>query len=281
LAAGSFDVFHPTYYDPYFLEYLGDKPFVLTIHDMIHEKFPELFDLGDATAAKKKRLAEKAAGIIAVSENTKRDIVELYGMDPGRVSVVYHGSQLARGGKVGAGLPERYILFTGTRASYKNFYFFVASIARVLLEEPDLYLVCSGSSFSANELEFFAHLGIGERVIRRAVAEGELYAYYAGALFFAFPSYYEGFGIPILEAFEAGCPALLAKASCFPEIAGDAALYFDPKDSGALADGARELIRSQALRAELSRKGRERFGQFSWDETYRKTAECYHRALGR
>ena len=85
-----YDIFHPTYYDDYFLEYIGNKPFVLTIHDMTYEKFPEFFPLNDKTAKIKKNLAQRATHIIAVSENTKKDIIEFWGIDNEKVSVIYH-----------------------------------------------------------------------------------------------------------------------------------------------------------------------------------------------
>jgi glycosyltransferase involved in cell wall biosynthesis len=275
LEGGDFDLFHPTYYDPYFLERIGDRPFVLTIHDMIHEKYPELFQMGDMTSECKKRIALKAALIIAVSENTKRDIIGSYGIDARRIRVVYHGSNLPKGSSSGLDLPREYILFTGTREGYKNFSFFVISVAELLRDRAGLFLVCTGPRFSRAESAFLAGLGIEDKVIHRFFPEGALYRLYEEARCLVFPSYYEGFGIPILEAFEAGCPALLARASCFPEIAGDAALFFDPKDRQELLGSLVGLLDSEALRRELAAKGRRRLRDFSWDDTYERTMSCY------
>lgn len=275
LEGGDYDVFHPTYYDPYFLDRLGGKPFVLTIYDMIHERYPELFNIGDSTGAAKKRIALKAGRIIAISENTKNDIVRHYGIERDRISVIYLASSLARGGKRRLGLPERYILYTGTRDGYKNFRFFAAAIAELLIKSPGLSLVCSGPRFSRDELSFLAMLGIADKVLHVFAAEDELFQLYGRAACFVFPSYYEGFGIPVLEAFEAGCPTLLARSSCLPEIGGDAALYFDPKDRTELLASLGEILGSEALRGELRAKAYERAASFTWDETYRRTIECY------
>jgi glycosyltransferase involved in cell wall biosynthesis len=275
LKRGDFDLFHPTYYDPYFLDVLGNRPFVVTIYDMIHEKFPENFWSEDPTGERKKRVALEAALIIAISENTKKDILSAYEIDPGKIRVIYLGSSLRKGAIEGIDLPDNYILFTGMRHGHKNFGFFAATIAELLIAKPDLYLVCTGPQFSREEAALFSNLGIAKKVLHRFAPEAALYSIYSRARCFVFPSYYEGFGIPILEAFEAGCPVLLARASCFPEIAGDAALYFDPREGQELLDSLSELLKSESLRGELIAKGRKRLRDFSWDLTYSRTMDCY------
>lgn len=280
LKAGDFDVFHPTYYDPYFLPHLNGKPFVLTIHDMIHEKFPEFFSLQEPAGRNKRILAERAARIIAISERTKSDIVDLYGIPASRIDVVYHGSDLPKPSaeeiRPGAG---GYILYTGTRTGYKNFYFMAAALASLLRGHSELSLVCTGPGFSASELRYFQELGIDDKVFHRFVADTELYALYRDAACFVFPSYYEGFGIPILEAFGAGCPAVLADASCFREIAGDAALYFDPKDGECLRRHVRSILEDHIHVEALIRKGSERLRCFSWAKTVAGTMSVYEKAL--
>jgi glycosyltransferase involved in cell wall biosynthesis len=172
-------------------------------------------------------------------------------------------------------LPEEYILFTGTRDGYKNFQFFIISIADLLRKSKNLFLVCTGAGFSKDEAALFIRLGIGEKVLHRFASEKEILHLYKAAICFVFPSYYEGFGLPILEAFESGCPVLLARASCFPEIAGDAALYFDPKNKQELVDTIWEILNNITLRNELAKKGFDRVSMFSWDNTFQKTIECY------
>ena len=275
LSEAAFDVFHPTYYDPYFLDALGDKPFVLTVHDMIHELYPELYGLDDQVRSWKRQLISKAAAIIAVSENTKKDLQAVYGVENSRISVIGHGSELKKTGKRQILVEGSYILFTGARGGYKNFYFALEAIAPLLLQPVGPSLVCIGSAFSGEERKLFIELGVIDRVIHIGADESDIYDLYAGALFLLFPSYYEGFGMPILEAFEAGCPVLLADSSCFPEIAGDAGLYFPPKDCASLLAAATELTRSPSLRTELADKGRERGKAFSWKRCRDLTRECY------
>ena len=116
------------------------------------------------------------------------------------------------------------------------------------------------------------------RVQQRNVADGDIAACYAHAEVFVFPSLYEGFGIPILEAFSCGCPTLLARASCFPEIAGDAALYFDPQTPGSMAAALTRLLGDAALRDQLRARGRARAAEFTWERTTARTLDIY-RAL--
>ncbi len=282
LKSGDFDVFHPTYYDPYFLPYLGGKPFVLTIHDMIHEIFPEFFSLSEPTSRNKRILAERADRIIAVSERTKQDIVEVFGIPDSRIDVIYHGSDLKTTlDRLAPRVVEgRYILYTGTRTAYKNFHFMVAALAPLLREHQDLSLVCTGPAFSGEEVAYIKELGILQAVKHRFVRDSELADLYGNAACFVFPSYYEGFGIPILEAFGCGCPVVLSDASCFREVAGDAALYFAPKSGEGLRRSVRSLLDDAKLAADMVGKGSERGLEFSWSSTVEGTMRVYAKAVG-
>jgi glycosyltransferase involved in cell wall biosynthesis len=276
-----FDIFHPTYYDPYFLEYIGSKPFVLTVHDMIHEKFAHLFanDLtAKPTIENKKKTILAAAHIIAVSENTKNDIIEHYGVADSKISVVYHASSLIKSIHTTLQLPSHYILYVGTRYLYKNFNTFIHAVKNILIEK-NIKLLCVGAPFNNEENTLLQELGISEYCIQLFVDDNELYKVYANALFFAFPSLYEGFGIPILEAFDAGCPALISNTSCFPEIAGDAAAYFNPYDIADIESAVRRLTENETERMELITKGTERIKTFSWKNSAKQTVEVYKKVL--
>lgn len=280
LRAGGHDLFHPTYFDPYFLEHLRGRPFVLTVHDLTHDVMPELLPTRDDVAARRRLLAARAARIIAVSEHTRRDVIERLGVDPAKVDVVHHGFGWAAPPAPPPPLPERYLLYTGTRFAYKNWAFFVEAIAPLLRDVPDLHLVCVGAPFSAEERAHVGRLGLADRVVPAVVREGALRAVYAGAVAFAYPSLYEGFGIPVLEAFAEGCPAVLARASSLPEVGGEAALYFDPRDAASIRDALARLLGDPALRAELVARGRARVAEFTWERACAATAETYRRALG-
>jgi glycosyltransferase involved in cell wall biosynthesis len=274
-----FDVFHPTYYDDYFLEFIGIKPYVITIHDMIYEKFPEIFPIADNTTMIKHKIAQKASHIIAVSENTKKDITSLWGISEDKISVIYHGADLTKKSVYSCNdIPKDYMLFVGTRFAYKNFLFLIHSIAKILIDK-NINLVCTGPPFSTDEITLFRNLEINERVFNRYVNDSEMQFLYKNAIAFIFPSLYEGFGIPILEAFANDCPVILSNTSCFPEIAGDAALYFDPKSRIEIQNKITSIIDSETLRENLILKGRKRLSNFSWVKAASETADVYKKVL--
>lgn len=277
---GNFDVFHPTYYDDYFLERIKKKPFVVTFYDMIHEKFSNQYEslrLDNKIIDNKKRLLENSSKIIAISERTKNDIIEFFDVDASKIDVVYLGNSLHNFdiGKKKL-IEEDYILFVGNRGEYKNFNFFVSAIGQLLID-ANLKLICAGGGdFSPQEVVLIESLKLENRVIFKKIINDDVLAnYYAHALFFCFPSLYEGFGIPVLESFACGCPALLSKGGSLPEVGGEAALYFDPTNAESLRKSADELINNQVLRQNLREKGFERLKQFSWDATFLETLEVY------
>lgn len=283
IVKGDFDVFHPTYYDPYFLEQIGKKPFILTIHDMIHEIFPEYFEPDDMTSEWKKTLAEKATRIIAVSNNTKRDILKFLNVEENKVHVIYHGSSMGLNnhGQMpddgpASDLYGRYILFVGDRTKYKNFLSFVESLRPIMKKEPDIKVICAGGgAFSEQESSHFKKIGVSGRIRQQGANDDMLAELYRRSVAFVFPSLYEGFGIPVLEAFACGCPAIVSQTSSLPEVGGDAVVYFDPKDISSMGDAIERVISDEGLRKHMTSKGFDRLKLFSWDNTVKETASIY------
>jgi glycosyltransferase involved in cell wall biosynthesis len=278
LRAGDWDVFHPTYYDPYFLDHIGRKPFVLTVHDMIHEIFPEHYPLVDSVSTNKKALAHEAAHIIAVSACTKRDLVSIYGVPEERISVIHHGSSLGSMGATDESPlpPVRYLLMVGMRGGYKNIYFAMRSLVNLLTEMPDLTLVCAGGgAFTEEEIRFLADLGLSARVRHYSVSDARLATLYRHAEALVFPSLYEGFGIPVVEAFSCGCPVVASNTAALKEVAGNAAEYFDPKDPKSICDAVTRVIVASDRRAELVANGKVRLARYSWSECVAKTIDVY------
>ena len=275
----AYDVYHPSYY---FVPAVPKKrPLVITVHDFIHEADPESFPPSDKTAWAKERSLKAASRIIAISENTKKDLLKYYPfVDESRVDVVLHAIEWDRRAKKPApfGIKKPYVLFTGGRAGYKNFIPFANALAPLLVQN-DLLLVCTGSPFSPQEIAALQSFGAADRTLVFYSDEDDLRSLYENALFFVFPSLLEGFGLPILEAFVSGCPALLSNASCFPEIAGDAALYFDPKSQDSMTSVLESAIQSESLRARLAKKGSERFEKFTMESMIKGTAAVYQKAL--
>ena len=271
---GDYDVFHPTFFDDYFVEHLNGKPFVLTIHDMI----PELFSTSDKLQIEnKKRLARSASHIIAVSEKTKEDIVELLKIPEDKISVIYHGAPLGVQGKHQPLFEFPYILYVGNRNYYKNFLPMINDLASVLLRHDTIRIVCTGDDFSIDERNVFKKLNIEDRMVHIRPSDDHLYNLYEHALCFIFPSLYEGFGIPILEAYKAGCPVLLNRKSCFPEIAQDAAMYFTlDEDQSDLAEVMESFLEMDPpSRQRLIEKQNLRLADFSWEKSASELCEVY------
>ncbi|MFL9831035.1 glycosyltransferase family 1 protein [Flavobacterium sp. ST-87] len=282
LRSTKFDLFIPTYYDPYFLDIIGNKPFVLTVYDMIHELMPQYF-VGDPwnVAINKKILIEKATKIIAVSNNTKKDIIKVYPhIDESKIEVIYHGNSIQINENVVVDLPDNYILFVGSRDNYKNFYFLVEAIKDLLIKDSTLKLICAGGGkFKEEEIEFIKSIGLQEKVEQRYFEEEQLGLFYKNAKCFVFPSMYEGFGIPVLESMACGCPIVLSNTSSFPEVAGNAGIYFEVNNKEDLKSKIEKVLDDEKYRDFYIRKGFEQAKQFNWDVASFQCLELYKKII--
>jgi len=271
LRRGNFDIFHPTFYDSYFVGLLGAKPMVLTVHDMIHDEHPEL-PAASWEIREKSRSVAAARLIITPSQATADALIRLYGVAASRVRVIRHGAPPLRTGAVPP-LNAGEFIFVGGRGFYKNF----DVVLRALALRPEYRLLCVGSAFSPPELARQQELGVAAQVRRIALfGNEELADAYAASAGLIFSSENEGFGLPVLESFAAGCPALLADIPVFREVAGDAAVYFAPNSPEALAAGMDELA---ARRDEWVAAGLVRGGLFNWQKCAAETAAVYREVL--
>lgn len=280
-----FDIFHPTYYNPYFLKHIGDKPFVLTVYDMIHEKFSDYFPEKDKTSNYKKILCQKASKIIAISENTKKDLISLFRIPEYKIKVIYLASSIQDINptkNIKLSLPEKYILFVGNRSGYKNWEFFIRSSHTVLKDYKDISLICAGGGkFNKNEMKLLKDLDVTDKVLHIPISSDEMLSYlYKNAYCFVFPSLYEGFGIPVLESFSCNCPVVCSNTSSFPEIAKDAALYFNPKSEKSIQNAIDIILNDKKLRTGLINAGKERVKEFSWEKCTYETKIVYNEIIG-
>mgnify|MGYP000896081354 CR=1 FL=1 len=277
-----YQIFHPTHYDASLLKYVKAKPVVVTFLDMIHERFlnryPELQKY-KTTIDEKKDIVYKASHLIAISESTKRDMVEFYDIDPSKVSVVHLGSSFDHSV---AGMPyfdRPYLLYVGNRGLYKNFHLMLKAIADLLIRNK-LWLVCAGGKkFERDELELFAQLGVSDLVKHETVDDRKLATLYTHALAFVFPSLYEGFGIPILESFACGCPCVTSNVSSLPEVGGNACLYMDAEQEDSIKEAIERIINDEVLRKTLANKGHKRLQEFSWERQAKETLKVYDQLL--
>ena len=274
IAKGDFDVFHvtaPNYYGVTWKRVVGRKPIVTTVHDLV---FDEIYH-DKRTIRGRQELFAAASAIIAVSQHTKDRIIERYKVPEEKITVVYHGvdgleDERFRGleGERGA-----YLLYLGRRGGYKNWDWFLRAVAPMLGET--LELVCTGEPFTGEEQALIGRLGVKKWVRQEYVSDEEMLRRLAHAIAFVYPSRYEGFGMPILDAWAVGCPVVLSRASCFPEIGGDAAEYFELDDAKSLVAAIERTKEKKTVE-----KGRQRLKGFSWEKCAAETAAVYRKVAG-
>ena len=295
-------------HSPYFIKpYLGlPCPSVLTLYDLIGWRFPRTLSLrGRLLYRSAMALAVRSSdAIITISESARSDIEYVYKPKPGQVVV----TPLAAGRsfrpqspatiaalRARHGLPERYVLYVGSNKPHKNLERLVRGWGRVVEaggdreigrqgdRERTVLVIAGHAAHDDGELRaLVAEKGLGATVrFVPNVDDSDLPALYSGATVFAFLSYYEGFGLPPLEAMACGAPVLCAYASSLPEVVGDAALTVDPYSSAGIAAGLARLLCSPALRRSLSERGRRRALEFSWRRTALGTLRVYEGVAGR
>lgn len=269
------------------------KPYVVTVYDMVHHYYPE-YVAAKTLARLQKYLPKTLAGaahIMAISEATKQSYVEVMGIDPGKITVTLLAADemffeqaspadLAAA-KARYALSDSYLLAVGTLEPRKNLRTLLETFAELKDDVPHQLVVVGGQGWSFEETaELIGALGLTERVIFTGYApRTELPALYQGADAFVFPSHYEGFGIPPLEAMASGTPVISSNTSSLPEVVGTAALTFDPNDGEQLRQTLGQLLSDAGLQEELSRKGLAQARQFSWQKMARETLTVYHQAM--
>jgi glycosyltransferase involved in cell wall biosynthesis len=265
---------------------LGETiPQVVTMHDCSHALFPDQRGEGVSRrlTERNKLIARKAAGLLAPSKATADDLVQLFGVDPERITVIPHGyneyfqevSGVAR---------EPFFLFVGTISPRKNliglFHAF-AALPDDIRRTFKLIVVGAEGWNTGETYETYVRLGLGDRVEFRGYESDEsLRKLYNKAAGFLFPSLYEGFGIPILEAMACGCPVIASNTSSMPEVAGNAAVLVDPTNPARIAEAMEKIATDPRLWARLHTVGLARVKEFSWDKTATHTLETLH-AVGR
>lgn len=272
-----FDIYHLSYYKHF------TKPHnaivVVSVYDMIHEIYAQTYFKHDTQTSTLKALnCAQADGIIAISHQTKKDLIHILHIPPHKIKVIYLGHSLKKQvSKIV--LPDSYILFVGNRGGYKNFHTFVSAMNLIAQKYPYIKALCVGACFNKEETKLLNTLGLQSHFISYEAQENELYTLYTNALCFVFPSLYEGFGIPILEAFFAHCPTIISNIEVFREIAQDCALYFDPNNHQELANHIEKLINNPQLRESLISLADKRLEHFSWEKTYSQTLNFYQELM--
>lgn len=273
-------------------------PSLVTIYDLSFLRYPETFKRGNRLYLTQfvRMSARRATHFTAISASTARDIVDLLGVEPGRVSVIYCGVEDKYRPLPPAevevfrrqhGLPERMILYLGTIEPRKNIGALIKAYHLLLKSwsagqgEPPRLVVAGGKGWEWEEVfSLVEELGLGGQVAFPGyVPEDELPWWYNAAACFAYPSRYEGFGLPVLEAMACGAPVVASAAASLPEVVGDAGLMVAPDDTEALARALFQVLTDDDLSGMLREKGRQRAAGFSWARCAQETLAVYDRIL--
>ena len=244
---------------------------VITIHDLTYKRFPELLQKETLQNLERQMMREIALAdaVICVSESTRRDLLQFYQVDPRRVHVIRSGIAPLPEPLPVPGLPKRYILFVSTIEPRKNLAVLLDAFEQLRGEYDGALVVAGRVGWKAEDTA--RRLQQPGVVHLDYLPPAQLATVYRNADVFVFPSIYEGFGFPLLEAMAQGVPSIAARSSSLPEVGGDAALYFDPLNARELADALRRVLGDENLRRELIERGRERAAQFRWDVAARQT----------
>lgn len=281
--AGRVDVYHATYQRV--LPYVRNRAVVVTHHDSTPDRFPELFSDAAAIHRRLEKVYACADRIVCISESSRADLIHYFGVDEDRTVVVHHGFSKLESvvGEPFISSPAKlpYALYVGSRAAYKNFSTLLDALS--LIRFGDLQLVVAGGGpLTASESEKIGRLGLRSRVrVQPQPQDEELAALYRGASMFVYPSLYEGFGFPPLEAMYAGCPAVVSRTSALPEVCGGAAFYFDPHSAEALADLIDRMCTDEEFRISKRQLGFMQVKQYTWERTAAETLAAYRDALER
>lgn len=278
------DIVHKTYY--------ANQPFlrkkakvVLTVYDMIHEIYPQFFKGSREESRKKKLAVEEADVVICISKVTQRDLVRYFGIDKKKTRVVPLGfSPLGErffAKHESLGVDDPYILYVGSRVGYKNFEVLVRAYAENFRLRQAFKLVCFGGGvFRDAEKMFFESLGLGDEKVQQVSGDdNQLFYAYKGAAVFVYPSLYEGFGIPPLEAMSLGCPVVCSWGGSIAEVVGDAAVLVDPMCTSSLSNGLEQALFNPSVRKAKVDAGFKRIKNFSWELCAERTSKIYRELL--
>lgn len=279
---GKTQLYHPTYYSDAVKKRQGVKT-VITVFDMIHELFLSKNKNFQNDIAVKKKCIQEADHIICISENTRKDLLKIYPVSKEKTSVIYLGVSKV-GGKImpqtGATAQRSFVLFVGVRGGYKNFPTLLEAFYRSGIASDSALVCFGGGAFSKEEKLAIEQKGLGANVLQIDGDDQALAEQYMNAGFLVYPSAYEGFGLPVVEAMSLGCPVIASNTSSLPEVAGGAAAMFFPDNPDELALAMRKLMNDPEERSRLRELGLARAREFTWEKTAHQTFELYNSILG-
>jgi glycosyltransferase involved in cell wall biosynthesis len=277
------DLIHETYYSLNQTFNIHKARRVLTVYDMIHEKFADNFNKNDNTTKFKKAAVERVDHIICISHSTKKDLCETFNINPDKVSVVHlafdSGLSIIKDKSNYDFSP--FLLYVGNRSGYKNFGNFLKAVSINLKLKNNIKIIAfGGGKFTENENNLISSLGFRSNFVKQINGDDNLLnQLYNNAVAFVYPSLYEGFGLPPLEAMVNNCPVICSNTSSIPEVVGNAGQYFDPYNLDSQCNALEKVVYDTQLRAKLIIEGKERINCFSWNKCAQETVEVYKKIL--
>ena len=271
---------HPTYY----LLMTGREiseykcPTVITVYDMIHEIFAESVKGFRQVVAFKKKALFSSQSILCISENTKRDLLDRYPSLEDRVTVTLLATELNKNYICHSNpVPEKpYYLYVGSRESYKNFDRLLLAFSHIVTKFPEILLCVVGASLNRAESKRIVELNLARHIkCYSSASDSQLATLYNSSIALVYPSLYEGFGIPLLEAMSCGTTVIASDSSSIPEVVGDAGLLFDPTSTDELVDQLLVFLNNSSKRELFLEKGKEQVKKFSWEKTTSETVTVY------
>ena len=274
----NYDIVHDTYYSENILNYKNKKK-VITDYDLIHEKFHKLYKKKNFEL--KEKIIQNSDAIICISENTKKDLLEYYKVNEKKIYVSYLGYDHIFNNSSSQNfdkfvIPNNFILFVGSRLKYKNFELFLKSYCNNKKVNKDFDIVCfGGGNFSKEEIKRFDELKIKDRIYYFEGKDNFLSYLYMKAKLFIFPSQYEGFGIPLLEAMSIGCPVLASDIDVFSEICKSGVNYFKNNDFNDLSEKLSYLLYSDSQLFSKKELALNISKEYSWKKCSEETYNIY------
>lgn len=277
LKKNSYSIIHPTYYDTEYLKDCKSKK-VITVFDLIHEKFSNEKKINELRD-KKKYAIENSDFFICISKNTQKDLINFYNVKEEKTKVIYLASSNISKIFIYKKIEKPFILYVGNRSGYKNFNILVKAFSTSKELKNNFLLCCfGGGTFTREEKLFFTQNKIDQSNIRYlGDNEDFLASIYEQATCLVYPSLYEGFGLPILEAMQFKCPVICSQVSSMPEVGGNAVEYFDPHNYESLLESIKRILYEQSYKDKLIDLGLQRSKMFSWDNCAKKTLEVYNK----
>ena len=276
------DIYHTSLYESITrepLECMRIKK-IVTILDMIQEKYADIMPQATAQIERKRKAIESADAIICISESTRNDLIEHYPHVANRAVVTLLASSWAQSSPVESSPSQPYFLFVAGRKYYKNFAYALKGFSIHAQSYPETQLIVTGSPFSPEEQTVIEQYKLSDRVVAHSnVNDSRLQELYQNACALIYPSEYEGFGIPILEAMLSATPVIAVKAASIPEVAGDAAYYVPPRDEEAIAAAMNDLYAHRSVRMDYIKRGTIQAGNFSWEKTAQETQSIYSQLI--